>query len=178
MPTIQDLTSYITKEMRVNAQSSQARDIRQKNQSLLDTFKALTQWKSMVGNRRPWDHKGYIKNTYGEWALDAETETEFNFDIWSNIHYGYVGRSVGFSGWTLKAGAGYAQWAAGTSPKGYWSRRADTFGDADVIAAFDDPKDQAAIQIGIALWDSYKLNITSDLLLEALRLNRSSLQTR
>ncbi|MEO0443635.1 MAG: polymorphic toxin type 44 domain-containing protein [Pseudomonadota bacterium] len=178
MARTENLASYMVLEMVKNARSKVAAVIKQKNSNTLEVYSVLMLWKSMVGNRRPWDHKPFIKKTYGEWSRDSDTNTQFNFDIWSNIHYGYVGRSVGFSAWTLKAGAGYAQKMAGTNPPGYWMRRIDSLGDADFLAAFDDPKDQAAIVIGINLWDQYKLNISTNKLVSAIRARRFELQTK
>ncbi|WP_293267502.1 polymorphic toxin type 44 domain-containing protein [Neptunomonas sp.] len=178
MHSMEDLAFYMASEMKRNARSVIAQNIKQHNTSVFDTYQALTKWKSMVGNRRPWDHKNHIKNTYGEWSLDSLSGAQFNYDIWSNLHYGYVGRGVGFSAWTLKAGAGYAQWAAGTNPDGYWQRRAEKLGDADVIAAFDDPNDQTAITLGIQLWDSYKSNIDARIIAALLREHHSDLQTK
>lgn len=40
------------------------------------------------------------------------------YDIWSNIHYGFVGRFVGFTEFELINGAGYAQICDNKSPYG------------------------------------------------------------
>jgi len=105
----EELVLYILSEILKNAQSEIAKDIRTKNSETLGFYEAAIKWKSMVGNRRPWDHKAYIQRTYGTWSIDRLTRTQYNYDIWSNLHYGYVGKSVGFSEWTLKSGAGYGK---------------------------------------------------------------------
>ncbi|PCK06696.1 MAG: hypothetical protein COA42_17115 [Alteromonadaceae bacterium] len=178
MANVEKLVEYIELEMTKNSKSSAANQIREKNSETLGLYDAMVLWKSKVGNRKPWDHKGHIKNTYGEWASDSETSTQYNYDIWSNLHYGYVGRHVGFSEWLLKAGAGYAQLSAGTSPSGYWGRRFSKLGDADFLAAFDDPKDLAAIDIGSKLWVNNKSNITANKILRAIRSRRKELQIK
>lgn len=58
-----------------------------------------------------------------------------------NFHYGYVGRTV-FSGNTLKSAAGMYQIISGTSSTKYYA------------SFFDDPRDQAQIQLGISQYES------------------------
>ncbi|WP_370865971.1 polymorphic toxin type 44 domain-containing protein [Chondromyces apiculatus] len=41
-------------------------------------------------------------HTWGEW--------EYCFDVWSNIHYGYVGRAAGFDRQTLIDGSNRSSW--------------------------------------------------------------------
>jgi len=174
----EEVVLYIMSEMLKNVQSDIAKNIKAKNNETFGAYDAAIMWKAIVGNRKPWDHKPFIFKTYGRWTIDRQSRTQYNFDIWSNIHYGFVGRSVGFSAWMLKAGAGYAQYKAGTSPKGYWERRFKTMGDADFLAAFDDPKDQAAIDIGIKLWEKHKLDLTANKILSAIRARKNELQIK
>ncbi len=189
MATMEDVASFIEGEMKKNITSVIANKIRSllavdgwdyvvPGKQAYETIEAMQIWKSMVGNRKPWDHKITIKTAYGDWANDAPSRKDYAFDIWSNVHYGYVGRSVGFSMWTLKNGAGYAQWRAGTSPDGYWSRRFKTIGDADFLAAFDDPNDQAAIDLGGKLWEDKGAGFTHQEFLDRLRARASELSTR
>lgn len=178
MASMTEVAGFIHGEMTKNAAGPTTKQIAAYNDSVLDFHKALDLWKSWVGNRRPWDHKPILRKTYGEWASDDVSRRDYNFDIWSNLHYGYVGRAAKFSAWTLKAGAGWAQWQAGTSPDGYWQRRVDTIGDADFLAAFDDPKDQVAIAVGTALWDSHGLAVTLPQLQDACRAAAGTLNTR
>ncbi|KAA5604565.1 hypothetical protein F1188_15230 [Roseospira marina] len=144
----------------------------------LNFYDACQLWKAQVGNRKPWDHKRHIKSTYGDWSTDATSGKSYGFDIWSNVHYGYVGRAAGFWTYVLKAGAGHAQLQAGTSPPGYWSRRFKRIGDADFLAAFDDPKDQAAIELGARLWDTYGKTLTVQQLIDAVRADAAALNTK
>lgn len=64
-------------------------------------------------------------------------------DAFANIHYGYVGRSLGYSRWFLEFGAGMAQLKANTWKGKYWN------------TWFDDPIDNAAIRRGMDLYDKY-----------------------
>ena len=58
MALTEKLASYIALEMKKNAQSCTANEIKNKNSEVLGLYSALMLWKSMVGNRRPWDqHK-------------------------------------------------------------------------------------------------------------------------
>jgi Bacterial toxin 44 len=183
MPTIVDVATFIAGEMTKNAASTVTKTIAGylADGAILHPLKfydACQLWKAWVGNRRPWDYKRFLRSTYGEWSADSVSGYSYNFDIWSNVHYGYVGRAAGFSAWTLKAGAGAAQQAAGTSPDGYWSRRFDTIGDADFLAAFDDPKDQVAIEVGVGLWETYALAMTLTNLLDSVRAAAARLDTK
>ena len=67
----------------------------------------------------------------------------FFYDLWSNIHYGFIGKAVGFTEWELTAGAGAVQlkdnnrsWGAWASQ--YLKNRIKELGDADFFVAFDD----------------------------------------
>lgn len=55
----------------------------------------LYRWAELVWPRGDWDFKKEIANTFGRWCLHSESNALFNFDIWVNIHYGYVGSSLG-----------------------------------------------------------------------------------
>lgn len=177
MTSMVKVAGFMRNEMTKNALSGTTKTIASYNDSVLDFYKAANLWKSWVGNRKPWDHKRSIRTLFGEWAYDDASNRRYNYDIWSNLHFGYVGRAGKFGAWTLKAGAGAAQLAAGTAPDGYWERRFDNVGDADFLAAFDDPKDQAAIVLGISLWDSYGTGLTLGQLLEGCRNMATMLNT-
>jgi hypothetical protein len=161
----------LSREMLPNAQGPIATDIRignnaaiyylslaQRNTHLKPFFlaaaaivkaDALLTWKSMVQGGADWDHKRIVRSLFG---YGAERDGFiYNFDVWSNIHYGYVGRSVGFTELELHGGAGGAQvYMDHTSDPSYWR----TWGD--------EPADQKAISIGEELWDTYGLNVTPE----------------
>jgi Bacterial toxin 44 len=62
-------------------------------------------WYDLVKTGGPWDHKPILEKMYG---MDTKNDFDFkdpdknravSYDLWSNIHYGYVGRAHGIS-WT------------------------------------------------------------------------------
>jgi len=131
-PSVLDAIAYIHGEMIANIKSSAFQQIHddlagangrggwlifQANIGSWNFFDAATRkntsammkWKEMVGYDQPWDHKEQLKKAFGDWSLDGKRGMLYHYDIWSNIHYGYVGRAAGFPDWVLLAGAGYAQ---------------------------------------------------------------------
>ena len=91
-------------------------------------LKAKALWTERVFKGRPWDHKEYIIETFKGYAVVRSAYShklkqnrtfkkhwhkyknyDYRYDIWSNIHYGYVGLSVGFQKETLLNGANLAQ---------------------------------------------------------------------
>jgi hypothetical protein len=187
--SVNDVIAYIHGEMTTNVMSGDALAIRDwldiqfwetliPGKITLDIAKAYKKWYDLVKTGGPWDHKSHIKKTYGDWTLDDPNSRLYFFDIWSNIHYGYIGKACGFPEWDLLAGAGIAQWKAGTVPDGYWERRLKKIGDADVFSAFDDPADQEAIKVGFELWDNRKTTLTTTHILDAVRLRNASLTTK
>jgi RHS repeat-associated protein len=124
----------------------------------------------LVGN---WDHKPRLM---GAQSPDAEIvrsrgwstigSQQHRFDIWSNIHYGYVGQAVGFSETELTGGAGIEQIGSDGISGQVPSRSA---GADNWAAAWDDSSDNAAIQLGISLWNQYGLTVRpADLYLAVL----------
>ena len=80
-----------------------------------------------------WDHKPKIAKKWGERNRLGNREIVYYYDIWSNIHYGFIGKKIGFSDKTLLREADRAQ-------------RYDNKG-----AEKDDSVDQEAILEGINL---------------------------
>lgn len=127
-------------------------------------LKPLFDFARMVGYGKPWDHKAFISTNWGDWALDASKGRQYRFDLWSNIHYGYIGKAIGFSDDLLLDAAGLAQ--AINEEK--WPQ---------VIKAIlsqsgrelDEPEDQVAIQLGIRLWKKHGNAVTSEIILKAIR---------
>lgn len=185
---INDVISFIHIEMIRNEKSTDVAYIRDNlgiwqwdnllpGKTSIDSIQAYFRWYEKVKGGSDWDHKGEIKSKYGEWSCDLSKRILYNFDIWSNIHYGYIGLAANFDEWSLLAGAGVAQKLARTNPPGYWSRRLQQIGDADFLAAFDDPDDQEAIKVGFELWKSFKTNVSKNNILEAVRNHSSRLKT-
>ncbi|MDZ8055268.1 MAG: polymorphic toxin type 44 domain-containing protein [Aulosira sp. ZfuCHP01] len=72
-------------------------------------------WANKVAGGRDWDHKWKEEvrpDKHGQWTSDIDEygiQRSYKFEMWSNIHYGYVGKFAGFSDWELIGGAGAAQ---------------------------------------------------------------------
>lgn len=92
-------------------------------------------WAAMVRTGGPWDHKTRVRELQGGTFTPLPgTPGKVSYEIWSNIHYGYVGRDIGFPAAVLHAGA----------------NGADLLEHGQV-----DRGDQAAVQIGIELRNKY-----------------------
>ncbi|BBH45222.1 hypothetical protein KU43P_16990 [Pseudomonas sp. KU43P] len=112
----------------------------------------------------PWQKQGHVDDFY---------------DIWSNIHYGYVGRAGGLSESALLDGAGLEQIASDSIRKVQkWDERKGPQRSADIEAlrAWDDIGDRIAISIGVNLYKKHPNGgITAKILMdEVLVLPRSS----
>jgi hypothetical protein len=171
----QTVADYMATEMVTNAAGPECASIAAKWNSWnpISKVQALIEFADMVGYGKPWDHKKFINDNYGSWQADDAGGVEWYFDIWSNVHYGFVGRACGFSNSVLLNAAGIAQALGSQIPDGYWSRRLETLGDADVFRALDDPSDQAASRLGYAMGSP-----TGASLLRTMRSNQASLTHR
>ncbi|MDH5606783.1 MAG: polymorphic toxin type 44 domain-containing protein, partial [Anaerolineae bacterium] len=133
-PNHRDLTSWLYREMYANANSAEARSIRETidlSQKINDLSKgkgigiwaggialsklvwsiAATDWISLVKDGARWDFKDQIYDKMKKTImLCHQVECEwFEYSVPGNIHYGYVGRASGFSSGILHGGASYAE---------------------------------------------------------------------
>jgi hypothetical protein len=125
------------------------------DQEMTSRDAAILSWALLVRQGGPWDHKPYIRRTFhprgpGEQVWHRLGPWEYYYDIWSNIHYGYVGRACGFSASTLLGGAGLEQIGSDLYRRRLPQRRPGVPG----FASFDDASDQIAITMGTALFNS------------------------
>lgn len=169
---------YIYSEMYENSRGTVAAKLKyalMDNESLSSIDKAIrftiacNLFRKYVSYEKPWDHKDYIREAYGHNSILKGKI--ISYDVWSNIHYGYVGRSVGFSETVLLAGAGYAQlWNSG----GYdgWLLRAL---QQNPLSAMDDPRDQEAIKLGVKLFEEHGLKMSFEDFYKTLTINRQNL---
>jgi hypothetical protein len=92
----------------------------------------------------PEELNGYGNGYY--FPVREDPRHEYFYDIWSNIHYGYVGIAAGFDADTL-------QWA-------HASRLPFTGGH--------DPADTVSVQAGIDLWKTRGIALTKNQLHEEI----------
>ena len=129
---------------------------------------ALVEFKGLVGNKKPWDYKQLVYGLRDCVDIYAGKQYYYDYDIWGNIHFGYIGLVAGFDRETLLIGAGFAQYVAGTKST------ACNIGDIKVC---DDPKDTIAIHIGFDLWERQKKHPTADILLNLIRAKRDQISS-
>jgi hypothetical protein len=116
---------------------------------------ALATWAMKVRGGGDWDHKPRLQRIFGHegenfYMRVPDTNSSVSFDLWSNIHYGYVGTELGFSGDVLQTGANLG----------------NAIPALKAFAGSNDRFDEVAIQIGIDLRHQYA---TQDLTAEAVR---------
>lgn len=130
---------------------------------------AMTIWTERVGQNRDWDHKPKIYTRFGSY-YQKQGEYDYFYDIWSNIHYGYVGRAGGLSESVLADGAGIEQIASDSIRKVFdWNKRRGPHATpgVDGMKAYDDVPDRISIGIGIKLFAEHPNGgITSKMVME------------
>ncbi|CAM5385528.1 hypothetical protein GCM10010343_46140 [Streptomyces avidinii] len=158
-----DAEKWIFDEMKRNAKSDTVGQMR----SLLnkpewyefgrnygsDINAALTMWGVKVAPGQDWDHKPQLQERYDLQTLDdyyfkqPGTNREVFYDIYSNVHYGYVGRAAGIDADTLIKGASLGE---------------------TLLTGDDDQGDQITMRIGIDLYDKYGDNLTEEQLRQGI----------
>jgi hypothetical protein len=135
-------------EMKRNIASDVVKEIKKNaDGNLLYQANALRLWNNQVAPGHVWDHKPALRKRFG-----LETLNEFYFkdptpgknravsyDIWSNLHYGYVGSAAGLSRWTLETGAQVPGFAGRT-----------------------DEGDKITVRAGVDLYEKYGPNLTRE----------------
>lgn len=112
-----------------------------------DTIAALTMWGAKVCPKIcEWDHKPKLDKKFnlsekGYFADVPGTDYKVFYDMWSNVHYGYVGRAAGFDSKTLIEGASVAD---------------------PLLVGQDDPGDHMTMQAGVDLFDKHGLDLTRE----------------
>jgi RHS repeat-associated protein len=175
----QTVYNYIFTEMKQNALSLTAATIRLANglpvpvsvQTRISNLQLINRvegkvaafalWTSQVAYGGNWDHKRPIAERYRYWQSVPGHMREYFYDVWSNIHYGYVGIHVGFSVRELLDGAGGAQFLKSVFTEEQY-REAIWSGRVGLHTSFDWSTDQAAINLGIYLYYKYGLSMTEE----------------
>ena len=120
-------------------------------------LEAMAIWTKQVGQNMEWDHKPKLQTMYnGVWHKQGKYE--YFYDIWSNIHYGYVGVAGGLSESVLLDGAGIEQIGSDLyrqvrDPERFSGPR-KTEG-VEGMRAWDDIPDRVSIVIGMNLYKEY-----------------------
>jgi hypothetical protein len=138
---------------------------------------AYTVWAERVGPGRPWDHKPILaarlsKQNIFRKGWQRYGNDDYFYDIWSNIHYGYVGAACGFSLNELLGGAGLAQ--AGSDirrdlAKRRFPRLQHHPENGNWANALDDIPDHISIKLGVTLYTQTKpAALTTPILLKAI----------
>ncbi|MCP4744825.1 MAG: hypothetical protein GY874_01595 [Desulfobacteraceae bacterium] len=109
-----------------------------------------------------WDHKPIIAKQFHPRTDDEQHyhlygDRVYYYDVWSNIHYGYVGCASGFSESELLDGAGLEQIGSDIS-RIEWPNKTS---QAKGLRAWDKANDRDAIQIGIELYKTNPNNVTA-----------------
>lgn len=123
---------------------------------------ALLLWTARVMQNAEWDHKPKIASRFASSATGSRywhvrDDFKYFYDIWSNIHYGYVGRASGFSDAMLLDGAGLEQIGSDLL-RGHWPMRSPGINS---LRGFDDASDRTAIAIGVKLYRYNAANVTA-----------------
>ncbi|SDZ59989.1 polymorphic toxin type 44 domain-containing protein [Pseudomonas sp. NFIX28] len=183
---MEELANYIAGEMNTNINSPSVRQMRDLNRfspsaetrkyaelpfymrlgpapdfyslALGKRAKAFAIWTERVGQNRPWDHKPILQKLFGEYPWHKQGTYEYFYDIWSNIHYGYVGVAGGLSESVLLDGAGVEQigsdtWRFIKNPKRFDGPQRTE--GVEGMRAWDDVPDRVSIIIGMNLYKEY-----------------------
>ena len=122
-------------------------------------LEAMAIWTKQVGQNMEWDHKPKLQAMYNGTVRHKQGKYDYYYDIWSNIHYGYVGIAGGLSETVLLDGAGVEQ--IGSDTKRWFEDRKKNPGPhltaslLDGLRAFDDIADRVAISIGVKLANQF-----------------------
>ncbi|CAM0553623.1 hypothetical protein EHLJMEHL_03720 [Vreelandella titanicae] len=142
---------------------------------------ALASWARLTMPGGVWDHKQYFDPEVAperarQFATLGITTRQYHhkyqgyeyfYDIWSNIHYGYVGRYIGFSEDALLDGAGLAQYASDITEFKWPENRSDTNGSG--LRRFDDVTDYLSVRLGISMFERFTpQEITGSLLMNEI----------
>lgn len=180
-----EVSRFMHDEMRRSYNSIAARALAAANKSIILSPQALMGWAALVWPGSIWDHKPMLSNKESNgrpgsqsfkgvpatWFRDGKDQ--YGYDVWSNIHYGYIGRRGGFDETTLLAGAGGAQLKTLYGSTNMEKERSAAWNRVirglQGPRGFDDPLDASAIKLGMHLYDSYGDHMTLQQLKDEVR---------
>lgn len=125
-------------------------------------LEAMVIWTKKVGQDMEWDHKPKLKTLFNGTFWHKQGRYMYFYDIWSNIHYGYVGIIAGLSESVLLDGAGAEQIVSDSSrkaaemlnkPEADWKLPGPhpTASPWTELRSWDDVADRVSISIGVKL---------------------------
>ena len=204
---VQYIARYICDEIKKNVETSEVKLIRAANilasnsthrdplrgeqpeviPKIVGNLIAYMTWGYKVKSGAEWDHKKKIREMQKGIVYSCDKSSlnplQFSYDLWSNIHYGFIGAYAGFTEVELLVGAGVAQ-VFDNSPEqlegnAEVNRRIYDALSNRLGAENDDPSDQQAILIGIRLYSEFKNRMSSlssnDILRAVYRLYKQGL---
>jgi hypothetical protein len=154
---------YMYAEMYTNSRSTEIAAIKAGNLGaggLAGKAAALAAFPNLVRTGARWDHKPILRRMLhlskgdDHFPFRGDSSHEFFYDIWSNVHYGYVGRAAAFTEWELQ----HAHQLGG-------------------FTGATDPFDIETVQLGIDLWRLYGSSLTKAQLHAALLARAPTLLT-
>jgi hypothetical protein len=131
---------------------------------------ALVMWTLQVREGGPWDHKPMVRAKFAS-SVDPERqwhrfgEKRYLHDLWSNLHYGYVGVAAGFGVGMLLDGAGLEQVGSDVLHKRWPLRSPGVRG----LRAWDHPHDRVAVAKGIELYARFPQGVSEGVIMDAVR---------
>jgi len=170
------LTIWLWHELYTNANGPEAQELRRLLHSdrLSDRVWGTLKWTWLVKNEAKWDFKHRIQGEIGSAIMLRHAGHEYGWYEWQmpgNIHYAYVGRSVGWTAESLHWGAGVAEvFDPGHSDEAQclipvpippWDPKVISIyvNPEWADTQFDQPLDWKAVEFGIMLYVRYRGNL-------------------
>lgn len=175
-----EVARFMHDELIRNSRSGTARilSVANENPHPMTKTGALAGWAALVWPGHVWDHKPVLTGAPTDSRKDAppfegrpakwfrDGQDQYGFELWSNVHYGYVGKHAGFRTDELMAGAGLAQLQTLYRKGGSKSERRKAWGRAlketQGAPGLDDPMDSSAVRLGIHLYEKYGAELTPE----------------
>jgi hypothetical protein len=132
---------------------------------------ALLTFREQVKNGARWDFKDEIGIQLGQGVTfcgPSKCYNDIEYSVAGNIFYGYIGRASGFPWWEIKGGAGWAEKNDPShNPKSSEYVPDAPLGEVDTSSSDpvawdfgDEMHDNAAVTLGIKLWDNHGASLT------------------
>ncbi|ORV07538.1 polymorphic toxin type 44 domain-containing protein [Mycolicibacterium fallax] len=138
---------FIYNEMSTNVNSPWVSAMKKSMESMnpLEKADAIHAFYNLVKEGGPWDHKPQIRALVGAqngddlFFQEPGSDRQVFYDIYSNLHYGYIGRASGLPEWLLMEAAGGGLPGTGVN----------------------DPGDDITMKAGITLFEKYGPGMTA-----------------